>query len=105
MTILFLKNMILKMKQVYSLILVRIIVFTNCYVLTFFTDLVDKLNDTNTNITSLPEISNYMTTHFVIISGASVAGCVIILSFGIYNLFILKQLVLPIKFNKLKKCT
>lgn len=49
----------------------------------FFTDTIDGANDTYTNITSLPELSNYMTTHFVLISGASLAGCVIIISFGI----------------------
>jgi len=50
-----------------------------------FTDVIDRSNDTYTNITSLPELSNYMTTHFVLISGASLAACVIILSFGTYS--------------------
>lgn len=30
----------------------------------------------------MPELSNYMTTQVVLISGASIAGCVVILSFG-----------------------
>lgn len=47
-----------------------------------FTDAIDRSNNTYGNITSLPEVSNYMTSHLVLISGASLAGCVIILSFG-----------------------
>lgn len=55
-----------------------------CYDCLVFTDVGDRSNDTSANITfTLPELSNYMNTHFVLISGASLAGCVIILSFGI----------------------
>lgn len=50
----------------------------------FFIDAIDRSNDTYTNITSLPELSNYMTSNIVLISGASLAGCVIILSFGMF---------------------
>lgn len=49
-----------------------------------FTESIDRSNDTYANITSLPELSNYMTSHFVLISGASLAACVIILSFGTF---------------------
>lgn len=52
-----------------------------------FTDAIDRSNNTYGNITSLPEVSNYMTSHLVLISGASLAGCVIILSFGKFLLF------------------
>jgi len=55
------------------------------------TDIIDRSNDTYTNITSLPELSNYMTTHFVLISGASLAGCVIIISFVILGYIIYKR--------------
>jgi len=59
----------------------------NNQLIRLFTDILDRSNDTYTNITSLPEISSYMNSHFVLISGASLAGCVILLSFGIHKLY------------------
>ncbi|XP_025404918.1 uncharacterized protein LOC112679358 isoform X2 [Sipha flava] len=58
------------------------LVFKEHYEIQNETNAIDGFNDTYTNITSLPELSNYMTSHFVLISGASLAGCVIIISFG-----------------------
>ncbi|XP_060863806.1 uncharacterized protein LOC132940307 isoform X1 [Metopolophium dirhodum] len=55
------------------------------------TDILDRSNDTYTNITSLPEISSYMNSHFVLISGASLAGCVILLSFVILGYIMYKK--------------
>lgn len=56
-----------------------------------FTDIVERSNDTYTNITSLPELSSYMNSHFVLISGASLAGCVILLSFGILQIILIRS--------------
>ncbi|XP_050520829.1 uncharacterized protein LOC126894115 isoform X2 [Daktulosphaira vitifoliae] len=55
------------------------------------TDEITKLNDTFANITSMPELSNYMTTQIVLISGASIAGCVVILSFVILGYLTYKR--------------
>ncbi|XP_050424127.1 uncharacterized protein LOC126835517 [Adelges cooleyi] len=55
------------------------------------TDISIKLNDTIANITSLPELSNYMTTQIVLISGASIVGCVAIISFVILGYIMYKR--------------
>ncbi|VVC27708.1 Hypothetical protein CINCED_3A005825 [Cinara cedri] len=67
------------------------IVLKEHYELQNDTDGIDKSNETYTNITSLPELSNYMNSHFVLISGASIAGCVIILSFVILGYIMYKR--------------
>lgn len=72
------------MKQVFNIFMLQtyLMFLENVIIFLLFTDIIERSNETYTNITYLPEVSNYMTTHLVLISGASLAACVIILSFG-----------------------